>query len=166
LALRRTRWISNLLISLLVLTCPPSIRCGQSQLLYGAMVYIVSSPDYPLGGFLGAEINKRKLPIIISPDRQSANYLLAVYARPAGTPALAISGSGKAKTVWEAKAVLADAQTREIAWSAEFRGPCPPCDVSPSKAERMLAAKFAKRLQQDLFERESLSDRIDDVIAP
>lgn len=164
MTLRRLRWIIAPL--LLILSCPPSIRCGPSQLLYGAMVYIASSPDYPLGGFLGAEINKRKLPIIISPDRQNANFVLAVYARTVGTPALPIAGNGKAKTVWEAKAVLADAQTRSIAWSAEFKGPCPPCDVSPAKAAQALAAKFAKRLQQDLFQHESISDRIDDVLAP
>jgi hypothetical protein len=161
---RSLRWITTSL--LLILICPPSIRCGQSQLLYGAMVYIASPPDYPLAGMLEAEIHKRKLPLIISPDRQNANYVLAAYARTAGAPALPIAGSGKAKTIWEAKAVLADAQTRNVAWSAEFLGPCAACDASPSKAGQVFAAKFAKRLQHDLFEGESTSDRIDDVLAP
>ncbi len=163
MALRRTHWI---LTSLLILTCPLSIWCGQSQLLYGAMVYIASSPDYALGALLETEIHKRKLPVIISPDRQNANYVLAAYVRSLGLPAVAVVGTQKSRTVWEAKVVLADAQTKSIAWSAEFRGPCPPCDASPSKAGQVFAAKFAKRLQQDLFERESISDRIDDVLAP
>ncbi|MFZ0595175.1 MAG: hypothetical protein WAM39_32230 [Bryobacteraceae bacterium] len=164
MALRRTHWI--IASFLLILICPPSIWCGQSQLLYGAMVYIASSPDYPLGALLETEIHKRKLPVIISPDRQNANYVLAAYARTVGLPAVAVTGTQKSRTVWEARAVLADAQTRAIAWSADFRGPCPPCDASPSKAWQVFAAKFAKRLEQDLFERKSISDRIDDVLAP
>jgi hypothetical protein len=130
------------------------------------MVYVASSPDYPIGGLLGAEIQKRKLPIIISPDRENASYVLAGYARSMGLPAIAVSGTQKSRAVWEAEVVLVDAQTRAIAWSAEFRGPCPPCDASPSKAEQVFAAKFVKRLQHDLFEHKSVSDRIDDVLAP
>ena len=62
--------------------------------------------------------------------------------------------------------MLANLETNGIAWSATFRGPCAACDASPESADRFFAAKFAKRLQKDLFEHESISDRIDDVLAP
>ena len=151
---------------LLFLAIPGLIWCGPSSVLYGAVVYIAPSPEQEIGGYLEAEIQKRKLPIILSPDRFNANYVLAAYARDLGLPAVAVSGAAKGKSLWDAKIVLANMQTREIAWSASFHGPCPPCDGSPSRAERFFAVKFAKRFQKELFEHESLSDRIDDVLAP
>jgi hypothetical protein len=147
---------------------PAPARSGQSQLLYGAMVYIASGPGDTMSGFLASAIAKRKIPLIVSPDRQNANYILAGYAEPkspdnnTGT----VRSQSAPKTVWEGKLVLADAATRAIVWSAEFHGPCPPCDSSPAGATRVLAEKFIRRFQKDLFARESISDRIDDFIAP
>jgi hypothetical protein len=134
--------------------------------LYGAMIYIASSSENPLGGFLEAELQKRKLPIILSPDRFNANYVLAAYARQAGDPAQPVSGTGKSHGIWEARIVLMNLQTQGIAWSDSFKGPCGSCDASPARAERFFAARFAKKLQKDLFSRESFSDRIDGILAP
>jgi hypothetical protein len=130
------------------------------------MIYIASSSESALGGFLEAELQKRKLPVILSPDRFNANYVLAAYAREAGPQAQPISGSSKAHGLWEAKIVLMNLQTNGIAWSDSFKGRCGPCDASPAKADRFFAARFAKKLQKDLFAHESLSDRIDDILAP
>ena len=91
--MRNLRLITTLL--LLMTALPGSIWCGQSQVLYGAMVYVVSSSEHPIGGFLEAEIQKRKLPIILSPNRANANYVLAAYAREAGLPAMPVSGFGQ-----------------------------------------------------------------------
>ena len=135
-------------------------------MLYGATIYIASSSENPLGGFLEAELQKRKLPVILSPNRYNAGYVLAAYARQAGDPAQPISGSGKSRGMWEARIVLMNVQTNGIAWSDSFKGPCGPCDASPAQAERFFAAKFAKKLRKDLFPHESLSDRIDDILAP
>jgi len=130
------------------------------------MIYIASSSENPLGGFLEAELQKRKLPVIVSPNRFNASYVLAAYAREAGEPAQPISGSGKSHGIWEARIVLMNVQTNGIAWSDSFKGRCDPCEASPAQAERFFAARFAKKLQKDLFSRESLSDRIDDILAP
>jgi hypothetical protein len=163
------RRLTCLIIPVLVLifSSPALMFCAQSQLLYGAMVYVVSTPDSDLGGLLASEIAKRKLPVIVSAERSNANYILAAFARNIGTPATPVfTRSQNMKPVWEAKVVLADARTHGITWAAEFRGPCPPCDASPSRAETIFAQKFAKRFQKDLFERRSISDRIDDILAP
>jgi hypothetical protein len=130
------------------------------------MIYIASSSESALGGYLEAELQKRKLPVILSPDRFNANYVLAAYARESGTPALPVSGSGKGHGVWEARILLMNLQTHGIAWSDSFSGPCGPCEASPAQADRFFAARFAKKLQKDLFSHESLSDRIDDILAP
>src|SRR6185312_5730573 len=152
---------------LLLLTCSGIGWCGGgSSVLYGAMIYIASSSENPLGGFLEAELQKRKLPVIVSPNRFNASYVLAAYAREAGEPAQPISGSGKSHGIWEARIVLMNVQTNGIAWSDSFKGRCDPCEASPAQAERFFAARFAKKLQKDLFSRESLSDRIDDILAP
>jgi len=132
------------------------------------MVYIASAPGDAIGGFLASAIAKRKIPVTISPDRQNANYILAGYveSKPgeAGTPT--VHTQAAPKPVWEGKLVLADAGTHAIVWTADFHGPCPACDAAPSGATKVLAERFIKRFQKDLFTRESISDRIDDFIAP
>lgn len=160
----KTRSFLSLL--LLSLACPLWVWCGPSSVLYGAVIYIAPSPNQQIGGYLEAEIQKRKLPVILSPNRYNSNYVLAAYAREGGSPAAAVLGSVKAKSVWDAKIVLANVQTGSIAWSASFHGFCPPCDASPGQADRFFAARFAKKFQKDLFAHESLSDRIDDLLAP
>lgn len=155
-----------LALPLLLPACPGLGWCGSSSVLYGAMIYIASSPENPLGGYLEAELQKRKLPVILSPDRFNANYVLAAYARETGDAAQPVSGPGKSHGIWEAKIVLMNLQTNGIAWSDSFKGRCSACDVSPAKAGRFFAARFAKKLQKDLFARESLSGRIDNILAP
>jgi hypothetical protein len=151
-----------------LICCSPAVFSAQSQLIYGAMIYVASAPGDDLGSYLTAELAKHKLPVLITPERRNANYVLAGFVQNEGIPVSSADASGKQKpkTIWQGKLVLADAQTRTVAWSAEFHGPCPPCDADPDNAEHFLAGKFVKRFQHDLFTKRSLSDRIDDFSAP
>ena len=152
------RRCSLILAVLLVLICAarPALpqQPGKSHLLYGALVFIVSPPGSNMGAFLASQMARYKVPLTISSERPYANYILAAFVER------------KNGTSWHAKAVLADAYTHAIAWTAEFNDPCPPCEAAPEKAEQLMAARFVKRLKHDLFSRESLSGRIDDFLAP
>ncbi len=162
------RHLQFIAIALLGLICCSSaaFSAAQSQLVYGAMIYVASAPGDNLGSYLTAELAKHKLPVLVTPERRNANYVLAGFVQYEGISEAAIDAGKKPKPIWQGKLVLADSQTRNIVWSAEYRGPCPPCDAQPSAAEHFLAAKFVKRFQHDLFNRTSISDRIDDFIAP
>ncbi len=152
------RRFSSTLAVLLVLMCAvePVLprQQGQSRVLYGALVFIASPPGSNMGALLASQMARYKVPVTVSSERPYANYILAAFVEP------------KNGTTWHAKAVLADAHTHAIAWTAEFNGPCPPCETAPEKAEQIMAARFVKRLKHDLFSRESLSGRIDDFLAP
>jgi hypothetical protein len=163
---RRFGYFAGALMAFLL--CPAPARSGQSRLLYGAMVYMASAPGDPMSGFLAASIAKRKIPVIVSPDRQNANYILAGYAesKPAESSFGNLPSQPAANALWQGKLVLADSAAHAIVWSTEFHGRCPPCDAVPGNASRVIAEKFIRRLQKDLFARESISDRIDDFIAP
>lgn len=153
--LRRFSWIWA---AFLALTCAavPALpqQSGQSRLLYGSLVFIASSPGSNMGALLAGQIARHKVPVTISSERPYANYILAAFAEP------------KSGAVWHAKAVLADAHTHAIAWTAEFNGRCQACEAAPEKAEQIMAARFVKKLKHDLFSRESFSGRIDNVLAP
>ena len=121
-----------------------------------------------MGALLASQIARYKVPVTISSERPYANYILAVIAESKAQPApiTRIPGRSGGGSIWEGKAVLADAQTHAITWTAEFHGPCPQCDSAPEKAEQIMAARFVKRMKRDLFSRESISDRIDDFLTP
>jgi hypothetical protein len=142
-----------------LLACALPALAGQSSLFYGTMVRVSSSPDSNLSDALAAQIMRRRLPIVITPDAGNASYLLAGSAEVTPSPAIA-------PPIWEARAVLADIHTHAVTWTAEFRGPCLPCDASPAEAARILAGKLIKRMAKDLLPHKSFSDRIDDFIAP
>jgi hypothetical protein len=135
------------------------------------MIFIAASPGDGLSGHLAAAIAKRRLPIIVSQNRQESTYILAAYAQskpgpPRPPKRFTSSAQAGNPLFWDGKAVLADAQTHAIVWSAEFHGPCPSCDTSSGGSTRPIAERFIKRFQRDLFARESISDRSDDIIAP
>jgi hypothetical protein len=153
MTLRRFNSVAAILLGL-VCSAGPALT-GESELLYGAVVFIASPAGSNMGGLLASQIAKNKVPLTISSERPYASYILAAFAEP--------KNSGK---IWQAKAVLADAQTHAVAWTAEFTGPCQPCEAAPEKAEQIMAARFVKKLKHDLFSRESISDRIDDFLAP
>ena len=153
--LRRFRSIAAVVLILMCSALPAlPEQPGRSRLLYGAVVFVASSQASNMSALLTSEIAKHKVPVTISTERPYANYILAAYAEP------------KNGTTWHAQAVLADAHTHAIAWTAEFTGECKSCDATPEKAEQMMAARFVKKLKRDLFSRESLSERIDDFLAP
>lgn len=143
-------------------------RSGQSGLLYGAVVFIASPSGSNMGAFLANQIAKHKIPVTISSEKPYASYILAAFVEPQSMPAPVARTVGQSHRaiIWKGKAVLADAQTRAIAWNAEFNGPCPPCDAAPERAEQIMATRFVKRLKRDRFSHESLSDHIDDFLAP
>jgi hypothetical protein len=149
------------------LAYPFPVWSGESRLLYGASVYIASQPGDPMAGFLAAAIEKRKLPIILAPTRQDSSYIVAAFAE-AGPSQATLAGvpNPAVQAVWNGKIVLADAASHAIVWSADFHGPCRGCDSSPSNAGRILADRFIRRMQKDLFARKSLSARVDDFLAP
>jgi hypothetical protein len=167
MTLRRFNSIAAILLGLV---CSAGAALpGESELLYGAVVFIASPAGSNMGALLASQIAKNKVPVTISSERPYATYILAAFARPksGSISAIPVAGrKGRGGTIWDSRAVLADAQTHSIAWSAEFHGPCPPCDATPEKAEQIMAARFVKRLKHDLFSRESISDRIDDFLAP
>jgi hypothetical protein len=155
MTLRRFNSIAAILLSLACAAgSARSEQPGRSRLLYGAVVFISSPSGSNMGALLASQIARYKVPLTISSERPYASYILAAFVEP------------KTGTGWEAKAVLADAQTHAVAWTAEFSGPCRPCDAAPGKAEQIMAARFVKRLKKDLFSRESISDHIDDFLAP
>jgi hypothetical protein len=142
---------------------------GESRLLYGSVVFITSSPGSNMGALLASQIARYKVPVTVTSERPYANYILAAYAEPnTGTaPASTISAHAVNRgATWSAKAVLADASTHAIAWTAEFDGPCHPCDAAPDQVEQIMATRFIKQLKHDLFSRQSFSERIDDFLAP
>jgi hypothetical protein len=159
----RIRSITTILF--LSLTAPALIWAAKASLLYGAQIYIAPSHDQQMSGFLTSAIEKRKLPVILSPTPLNANFILAAYARDTGMP-LAVQGTHTPKPVWEAKIVLADAQTHAIVWSASYHGFCGECDASPVRANHLFAEKFAHRFEHEMFTGKSISDRIDDILAP
>lgn len=153
--LRRFRSIAAVALILMCSALPAlPEQPSRSRLLYGALVFVASSPGSSMGAFLTSQIARNKVPITISTERPYANYILAAIVEP------------KNGTTWQAKAVLADARTHAIAWTAEFTGECKACEAAPEKAEQMMAARFVKKLKHDLFSNESLSERIDDFLAP
>jgi hypothetical protein len=167
MTLRRFNSIAAILLGLVCSV--GSALPGDSELLYGAVVFIASPAGSNMGGLLASQIAKNKVPLTISSERPYASYILAAFAEPTTGPMPAAPVAGRTDhggTIWNSEAVLADAQTHAIAWSAEFHGPCQPCDAAPGKAEQIMAARFVKRLKHDLFSRESVSDRIDDFLAP
>jgi hypothetical protein len=154
MTLHRFRPISA--VVLLMCSVLPALpeQPSRSQLLYGALVFVASSQGSNMGAQLTSQMAKHKVPVTISTERPYANYILAAYAEP--------NNGG----TWHAQAVLADAHTHAVAWTAEFTGACRACDAAPEKAEQIMAARFVKKLKHDLFSRESLSERIDDLLAP
>jgi len=155
MTLHRFRPISAVVLLLLCSVVPAfTEQPSRSRLLYGALVFVASSQGSNMGAQLTSEMAKHKVPVAISTERPYADYILAGYAEP------------KSGGIWQAQAVLADAHTRAIAWTAEFAGQCKPCEAAPEKAEQIMAARFVKKLKHDLFSGESLSERIDDFLAP
>ena len=153
--LRRFRSIAAVVLVLMCSALPAlPEQPGESRLLYGALVFIASSPGSNMRAFLTSQIAKNKVPVTVSTERPYASYILAAFAEP------------KNGTVWQGKAVLADARTHAIAWTAEFTGECKACETAPEKAEQIMAARLIKKLKHDLFSQESLSERIDDFLAP
>lgn len=155
MTLHRFRSISAVVL-LLMCSVVPALpeQPSRSQLLYGALVFVASSQGSNMGAQLASQMAKHKVPVTISTERPYANYILAGYAEP------------KDGGTWHAQAVLADAHTHAIAWTAEFTGTCRACEAGPEKAEQIMADRFVKKLKHDLFSRESLSERIDDFLAP
>jgi hypothetical protein len=142
------------------LACSATAAQPGSGLLYGAVVFVVSPSGSNMGAFLASELAKQKVPVTVSSEKPSANYILAGFVEPDSEQ------FSRSSVIWKGIAVLADARTHAIAWNAEFKGPCPPCDAAPERGEQFMAARFVKRLKHDLFLRKSLSEHIDDFLAP
>lgn len=169
MTLSRFKYFAAVLLAYISVAVPGSAeQPAKSQLLYGAIVFIASPAGSNMGAMLSNQIAKYKIPLTVSSERPYASYILAAFLRPAAGEAQPLPATARTRSgsVWQAKAVLADARTHAIAWTAELNGPCAACDVSPERAEQIMAARFVKKLKHDLFSKESISERVDDFLAP
>jgi hypothetical protein len=153
-------------ITRIVLICAISTMSfrlqAQSELLYGASVYVAHPED--LGGFLTAEIEKRKLHVVLSPDPALANYILAGGVESAA-PATEVRSSHSGSTATcRSTLVLVDRRNRSVVWTTDAEVTCP--GGSPDRARRLAAEKLIRQFQKDLFVKRSLTDRVDAILAP
>jgi hypothetical protein len=135
---------------------------AQSELLYGAAVYVAHPED--LGGFLTAEIEKRKLHVVLSPDPALANYILAGRVESTAPAAEVRSSHSGSSATCRSTLVLFDRQNRSVVWTADAEVTCP--GGSPERGRQLAAEKLIRLFQKDLFVKRSLSDRVDAILAP
>src|SRR4051794_29646738 len=104
MTLRRFRPIAAVLLGLMFVAGPAlPEQPGQSRLLYGAVIFIASSPGSNMGAFLASQMAKHKVPVTVSSERPYANYILAAFVEPqrGAAPATVAGRPVRGGTTWE-----------------------------------------------------------------
>jgi hypothetical protein len=122
---------------------------GRAGILKGALVYIEPMPG-GIDGLLAAEIVKLDLPLVITGNRNSADYIIGSLSDP----------KTRAGQDFDGAVEMIDPQARQIVWIGDAGG------AKRRKTPQKMAARLIRKMQKDLFGVRSLSDRIDDVLNP
>jgi hypothetical protein len=135
----------------LVFLLPCLARGGPSRagILKGALVYIEPMPS-GMDGLLAAEIVKLGVPLVITGNRNGADYIIGSLSDPKTSAGQGFDGAIE----------MIDPQARQIVWMGDAGG------AKRRKAPQKLAARLIRKMQKDLFGAPSLSDRVDDILNP
>lgn len=137
------------LVLLSLSTCLARDVAAHPDIMRGTSVYIQPIAGN-MDGLLALEIVKLGLPLVLTRNRNNADYIIGSVS----------SFSPGTTQNFDGAIAMIDAQTRRVVWIGDAGG------SKRQKAPRKSAARLIQKMRKDLFGSPSLSDRIDDFLHP